>query len=193
MSVRKTFTVILGSGLLLGATYASATPPTASMLADTCVGCHGPAGSSTGPATPSIAGMSAEYFKTTMQEYRKGERHGTIMGRIAKGYSDEEIALMADYFAGQELVRHPQQLDAAKVEAGAALYEKNCGKCHDEKGALADDDAGILAGQWMPYLSYAMEDFVAGKREMPKKMAKKVEKLDSSEIDALLQFFASQQ
>lgn len=193
MSVRKTLTVILGSGLLLGATHLSAAGPTATMLADTCVGCHGPEGSSVGPATPSIAGMSAEYFKTTMQEYKKDERQGTIMNRIAKGYSDEEIALMADYFARQEFVRYPQKLDAAQVEAGAKLYDKSCSKCHDENGALAEDDAGILAGQWMPYLTYTMQDFTSGKREMPKKMKKKVEKLSSSELDALLQFFASQQ
>jgi len=192
MSVRKTLTVILGSGLLLGATHLSAAGPTATMLADTCVGCHGPEGSSVGPATPSIAGVSAEYFRTVMQEYKKDERHGTIMNRIAKGYSDEEIALMADYFAKQEFMRYPQKLDAAQVEAGAKLYDKSCSKCHDENGALADDDAGILAGQWMPYLTYSMQDFTSGKREMPKKMKKKVEKLSSSELDALLQFFASQ-
>lgn len=163
------------------------------MLADTCVGCHGPEGSSVGPAIPSIAGMSAEYFNTVMKEYKADGRYGTIMNRIAKGYSDEEIDLMGDYFAKQDFVRYPQQLDAAKVAAGEKLYDKNCSKCHDEKGALADDDAGILAGQWLPYLTYSMEDFTAGKREMPKKMKKKVEKLDSAELDALLQFFASQQ
>ncbi len=193
MSLRKTLTVILGSGLLLGATHTSAAPPTASMLADTCVGCHGPEGSSVGPAIPSIAGMSAEYFNTVMKEYKADGRYGTIMNRIAKGYSDEEIDLMGDYFAKQDFVRYPQQLDAAKVAAGEKLYDKNCSKCHDEKGALADDDAGILAGQWLPYLTYSMEDFTAGKREMPKKMKKKVEKLDSAELDALLQSFASQQ
>ena len=91
MSVRKTLTVLLGSGLLLGATHLSAAGATATMLADTCVGCHGPEGSSVGPAIPSIAGMSAEYFNTVMKEYKDGTRYGTIMNRIAKGYSDEEI------------------------------------------------------------------------------------------------------
>jgi sulfide dehydrogenase cytochrome subunit len=38
-----------------------------------------------------------------------------------------------------------------------------------------------------------MEDYKAGTREMPKKMKKKVEKLSDAEIEALLQFFASQQ
>ena len=115
------------------------------------------------------------------------------MGRIAKGYSDEEIALMADFFAKQEFKRYPQTLDEKKVEAGAKLYDKNCGKCHDEYGALADDDAGILAGQWLPYLNYSMEDFMSGSRDMPKNMKKKVDALSADEIDAQMQFFASQQ
>jgi sulfide dehydrogenase cytochrome subunit len=203
MSVRKTLAVILGSGLLLGAAHVSATPPTASMLADTCAGCHGPDGSSVGPAIPSIAGMSAEYFNTTMGEYKaykldeegnlEAGRYGTIMNRIAKGYTDEEIALMADFFAGKEFVRYAQNVDAEKVKAGAKLYDKNCEKCHEDNGASPGDDAGILAGQWLPYLNYSMVDFTSGRRDMPKKMKKKVEKLSADDIEALMHFFASQQ
>ena len=192
MSVNKKIAALLGCGMLLGAAQLPAAP-TATMLADTCAGCHGTDGSSTGPATPTIAGMSAEYFKTTMEEYQKGERQSTIMGRIAKGYTDDEIKLMADYFAAQKIVRVKQDLDAEKVAAGAKLYGKNCEKCHDKNGSLADDDSGILAGQWLPYLDYSMQDFRADKRDMPKKMRKKVEKLDDSDIEALLQYFASQQ
>lgn len=192
MSSKTIIAALTGAGLLLG-TAQLAAAPTATMLADTCAGCHGTDGSSLGPATPTIAGMSAEYFKTTMDEYKKDVRKGTIMNRIAKGYSEEEIALMGDYFAAQEFVRYPQDVDPAKVEAGAELYDSNCGRCHDEKGALPDDDAGILAGQWLPYLQYSIADFKSGRRDMPKKMAKKVEKLDDAELEAILQFFASQQ
>jgi len=163
------------------------------MLADTCAGCHGTDGSSAGPATPTIAGMSAEYFKTTMAEYKKDARKATIMNRIAKGYSDEEIALMGDHFAAQKIKRVKQDLDEAKVAAGAKLYGPNCEKCHDKSGSLPEDDSGILAGQWLPYLTYSLEDFKADRREMPKKMRKKVEKLDDSELEALLHYFASQQ
>ena len=193
MSVRKTLAVVLGSGLLLGAAHVSATPPTASMLADTCAGCHGPDGSSVGPAIPSIAGMSAEYFKTTMAEYKTGERYSTIMTRIAKGYTDEEIALMADFFAGKDFVRFAQDVDATKVKAGEKLYGKSCEKCHEDNGASPGDDAGILAGQWLPYLNYTMADFTSDRRDMPKKMKKKVEKLSADDIEALMHFFASQQ
>jgi len=192
MSVGKTLAVILGSGLLLGAGYVSATP-TATMLADTCAGCHGTDGASTGPATPSLAGKSETYIVDSMVAFKSGERPSTVMGRIAKGYSEEEFKLMASVFAKQPIAITRQKLDTAKVDAGSKLYEKNCAKCHDEYGGLADDDSGILFSQWLPYMQFSMEDFKAGSREMPKKMKKKVKKLSDDEIEALLQFFASQQ
>jgi sulfide dehydrogenase cytochrome subunit len=129
----------------------------------------------------------------SMKAFKSGERPGTVMGRIAKGYTEEEFKLMASVFAKQPIAITRQDTDPAKVAAGEELYGANCEKCHDEKGALADDDAGILASQWLPYLQYSMEDFRAGSREMPKKMKKKVDKLSDAEIDALLNFFASQQ
>ena len=192
MSTRKTLTALLGAGLLLGTAHVSAAP-TATMLADTCAGCHGTDGASTGPAAPSIAGLSEEYMVDTMNAFKSGERGSTIMGRIAKGYSEEEFKLMASVFAKQPIATTSQKTDPAKVEAGATLFGSNCEKCHDENGGLADDDAGILASQWLPYMQYSMEDFKSGTREMPKKMKKKVEKLSDDEIDSVLHFFASQQ
>ena len=192
MPVGKTLAVLLGAGLLLGSAHLSAAP-TATMLADTCAGCHGTDGASTGPATPSIAGNSEIYMVDTMKAFKSGERTSTVMGRIAKGYSDEEFKLMASVFAKQPNAITSQKLDVAMVKAGAELFGKNCEKCHDKKGGLADDDSGILASQWLPYLQYSMEDFRGGSREMAKKMKKKVDKLNDDELEALLQFFASQQ
>jgi cytochrome subunit of sulfide dehydrogenase len=192
MHVGKTLAVLLGSGLLLGTAHLSAAP-TATMLADTCAGCHGTDGASTGPATPSIAGNSEIYMVDTMNAFKSGERPSTVMGRIAKGYSEEEFKLMGSHFAKQSIAKTSQKLDAAQVKAGKKLFGKNCEKCHDEKGGLADDDSGILASQWLPYLQYSMVDFKDGSREMVKKMKKKVKKLSDAELDALLQFFASQQ
>ena len=192
MHAGKTLAVLLGSGLLLGTAHLSAAP-TATMLANTCAGCHGTDGASTGPATPSIAGNSEIYMVDSMIAFKNGERPSTIMGRIAKGYSEEEFKLMGSYFAKQPIAKTSQKLDASKVKAGSKLFGKNCEKCHDEYGALADDDSGILASQWLPYLQYSMVDFQAGSREMAKKMKKKVAKLSDAELEALLQFFASQQ
>ncbi|MCB1802786.1 MAG: c-type cytochrome [Gammaproteobacteria bacterium] len=160
-------------------------------MADTCAGCHGTDGQSTGPAIPNLAGISATYFSDSMKAY-KDARPATIMNRIAKGYSDEQIEAMGEYFAAMPVYKANVPHDAAKAKMGAEVYDSGCSKCHDEGGALPDDDAGILAGQWLPWLQYSMVDFKAGHREMPKKMAKEVDKLSDAELEAVLHYFASQ-
>ena len=192
MPSRKTLSILLGTGLLLGAAHVSAAA-SGQALADTCSGCHGTDGASSGPASPSIAGLSETYMVDTMKAFKSGERKSTIMGRIAKGYSDEEFALMAAVYAKLPMASTKQKTDAAKVAAGKAIHEKSCEKCHSENGTLADDDAGILASQWATYLKYSLEDVKSGTRDTGKKMKKKVDKLSDADIDALAHFYASQQ
>jgi len=69
------------------------------MLSNSCAACHGTDGKSPG-AIPSIHGKSASFISQSLKAFRSGERESTVMGRHASGYSDEEIQLIADYFAG---------------------------------------------------------------------------------------------
>jgi sulfide dehydrogenase cytochrome subunit len=186
-------------GTLLACTLAlsgaALATPSGSMLGNTCAGCHGTHGASVGPASPTIAGMDKEVFTDAMKSYRDGSRVSTIMGRIAKGYNDEELAAMAEFFSKQKFVAADQQADEALAKKGAKLHDKYCEKCHEDGGKSAAD-GGVLAGQWLPYMTYSFEDFMAGTREMPKKMKKKVEKMHKKEgddgIKQLLNFYASQ-
>ena len=190
--VRRTVKyALLAGGLALSSVAAAGGMATGSMLGNTCAGCHGTNGHSVGPASPSIAGLNEEYFVDKMKAYKEGTHHSTIMGRIAKGYSDEEIAALAKHFSSQPYQLVSQASDADMAKQGAKLHKKNCEKCHEENG-LKGEEAGKLAGQWMPYLHYTMDDFRAGRSEMPKKMAKKVEKLSDEDVMALLHFYASQ-
>ena len=68
------------------------------LLSLSCTSCHGTYGISPG-AIPTIYGKSREYIIETMKELRNGERDSTVMKRIAKGYSDREIFLIANYFS----------------------------------------------------------------------------------------------
>jgi len=185
--------VLAGSMLASSAAFAGMDRGT--MLANTCAGCHGPNGISQGPATPSIAGMSPDYFIESMSAYAMGDRPSTIMMRIAKGYTDEDIAAMAQYFSKQKFTSAPQQADAKLSTKGKKLHDKYCEKCHSEGGSLADDDAGILAGQWKPYLQYNLHDFTSGNREAPKKMAKKLKKMHEKHgqagVDQLIEYYSS--
>lgn len=171
--------------------------PSAEALAYTCAGCHGTGGQSSGPASPTLAGMSKPVMVETMQGFKSGEIASTIMGRIAKGYTDEQFGLMGEYFAKQKFMEANQPSDAALAKKGAKLHDKYCEKCHSEGGTAAmavEDEVGILSGQWKPYLHYTMNDFISGKRPMPKKMKKKVEALTEKEGDAglkaLLEYYA---
>lgn len=174
----------------------SAATPDASMLANTCAGCHGTDGASIGPATPTIAGLSTEYFIDMMEAYSSDEIPSTVMGRIAKGYTKEEIEQLAKHFAELPFVRLDQNFDKAAAERGAKLHRKFCEKCHEDGGRLGEDDAGILAGQWTPYLRWSMDDYISDKREMTKKMRKKVTKMledhGDEGVEQLLHFYASQ-
>lgn len=196
MKLNKKVLALIVLGGLTVSTNSMAGAPSALALANTCAGCHGIDGSSKGPAIPSIAEMSVEYFKEAMQGYKSDEApKNTIMTRIAKGYSDEEIELMAGYFAKQKMVRQEQTFDAEQVKAGAKLHKKYCEKCHEDGGRSAEDDAGILAGQWTPYLHYTMADYIAGDRTMTKKMKKKVKKAlkaDPQAMEKLINYYGSQ-
>ena len=65
----------------------------------TCYGCHGADGISLG-AVPSMKGMSEEHVRTALMDFKSGKRSGTIMNRIAKGYTDEQIKALAKFVAG---------------------------------------------------------------------------------------------
>lgn len=188
---KKALVALIGSVFMIGGPQVLA-EPSASMMANTCAGCHGTDGKSVGPASPNLAGTSASYFIDSMKGFKDGSRPGTIMDRIAKGYSEKQIESMAAYFAALPVHKANVPVDDAKARAGAAVYDESCAKCHDENGALPDDDAGILAGQWLRYLEYSMADYKSGHREMPKKMKKQVEKLSDAELEAVLHYFASQ-
>ncbi|MEW8497760.1 MAG: c-type cytochrome [Candidatus Thiodiazotropha taylori] len=184
--------LLLGLAVLFPATAAAA--PTGQALAFTCAGCHGTDGSSVGPSSPSIAGMDPEVFIDAMHGYKFDERNSTIMNRIAKGYNDEQIKSMAWFFAKQTLRLKPQKYDAEMAKLGAKLHDEYCEKCHEDGGKPGD--AGTLAGQWMPYLHYTMEDFIDGRREYPRKMRRKVDAAIEAEGDrampALIHYYGSQ-
>ena len=68
------------------------------MLSNSCAACHGTDGKSPG-AIPSIHDKSAQFISGALTEFRSGERPSTVMGRHTRGYSDEEIRLIAEHFA----------------------------------------------------------------------------------------------
>jgi len=70
----------------------------APLAAEGCLGCHGPEGKGAiGGAA--IAGRDRAELIAIVKAFRANERAGTIMGRIARGYTDAEIESVAEHFS----------------------------------------------------------------------------------------------
>jgi len=170
-----------------------------------CAGCHGKDGASTESDVPIIGGYSAKYVGDSLTNYKSKARpcpevkyvagplkgQSTDMCSVAGKLSDADIAALADALAKKPFVRAAQTADAAKAERGKHIHEAKCVKCHEDGGSSPDDDAGILAGQWMPYVRHTFEEFGSGQRPMPKKMKPKFDELTKDDIDALVNYFGS--
>lgn len=63
-----------------------------------CGGCHP---RTAGAAVPPLQGMPAATIETAMRAFRTGERPATVMDRIAKGFSEDEVAAIAAFFAAE--------------------------------------------------------------------------------------------
>ena len=71
------------------------------VLAIGCYSCHGPDGQS--PADiPAIDTLDAETLAGKLHSFASGETETTIMGRIARGYTDDQIDALARYIAQPE-------------------------------------------------------------------------------------------
>jgi sulfide dehydrogenase cytochrome subunit len=93
------FTLVLTLGHAGPAVAADPDPITVALLTGSCSGCHGVAGEGSG-GVPAIAGTkSRDEFVAIMQAFRENQGNPTIMNRIARGYTDAEIAVMAQRFA----------------------------------------------------------------------------------------------
>ena len=69
--------------------------------AASCSGCHA-SNTKVETPVPPLKGRAANDIADAMTEYKTGKRPGTIMDRIAKGFSDEEIRAIAAWYAAQK-------------------------------------------------------------------------------------------
>jgi len=202
--MRRYFFPLIVTGLLLafslGSAYAAA--PAA---AKQCEACHGTNGVTTDKHIPVLAGMSAFYLDGEIQAYKKGlrpcpktkfpndsKKPATDMCDIAKKLSAADVTAVDKFFESQKFVAPDQQFDAAAAAKGKVIHNTECELCHTDGGSEAMDDAGILAGQWIPYLQETFKEYQSGKRTAPEKMKPKIMALKPDQVNALIQFYASE-
>lgn len=181
------------SSLLFGTAITDADAADITNLTAPCAGCHGKDGASQMPQFPIIGGLSALYISDALAAFRDKTRlcNGGIMCQLADGISEQDAKRIGEYFAGKPFVRAKQSFDAELAKRGKAIQQRHCGKCHRDGGSLAQDDAGIMAGQWKPYLQQQFREFKSGQRLMPEMMKPKIDKLSDEDIKALIEYFAS--
>lgn len=70
-------------------------------LAATCANCHGTDGKSLA-GMPRLAGEEKNTLLRKLRDFRSGTTPATIMQQISKGYTDDQLELIAAYFAAQK-------------------------------------------------------------------------------------------
>jgi len=189
--------------LALAATSAGAAD-VESMMAE-CNSCHGPGGVSESSDVPTLAGFPEfvhvdalyvyqdEARPCAESDYRHGDtgKAATTMCAVAADLSEDDIDEIAAAYAELDYVKAEQDFDAGLADAGKALHDEHCDKCHSDAGTDPEDEAGMLGGQMIGYTQTMMAQFVDGSREQPKKMKEKVDLLSADDVTALVHYYGS--
>lgn len=189
---------------VFGALVFATAPLALSAGVENCVACHGQDGISNDPDTPTIAGASDFFIESQLFLFQDGERPcvADLFAKVDGAPAADHCAVVADWseatieevaahYAEQPFQSADQSWDAARAAAGEAIHEANCARCHADAGSDPADDAGILAGQWKPYLVRTMKDYRAGQRYQPATMEREMTQLSDDDIQALAAFYAS--
>ena len=193
--------------LLIGLFASVAIAQDLDAVVENCNSCHGDDGVSQWSDVPTIAGMpefvhaDALFFYRDRErpcvesKYRQGDtsRPATTMCDVVADLDDAMLEDLAAHYFELPFVAAQQEFDAGLAAAGKAVHDADCEKCHSDGGSNPDDEAGILAGQWMGYLENSFKQYASGERDQPKQMKEKLDALSDADITALVHFYASQQ
>lgn len=176
-------------------------------LTNDCDGCHGDSGVSQWSDMPSIAGIDEFAHSEALfiyrdnarpcakSEYRLGDttRPPSDMCSLTMDLTDKDIEALAAHYAALPFVPAAQAFDADLAADGAVIHESECGLCHTDGGSNPADEASILAGQWIGYLERSFLEYRSGERDAPPWMKQKMDALNDDDVQALLNYYASQQ
>jgi len=157
-----------------------------------CGNCHGEDGIGNDPDVPIIAGIPEIIQEDALFAYLDGDRHcGSmpLMCNIVSRLSEDKITELAAHYAALPYEPANEDFDADLAARGKALHESECLICHGS-GPEASE-ASILHGQRMAYLRYALQQYAAGERTQLPAMQEKTSQLSESDIEALLNYYAS--
>lgn len=88
-------------GALAGDGVCAETAVRAEAIAMNCLSCHGESDSSAGITIPGLDRLERGELRQALLDFKYGGKPGTLMPRLAKGYSDDELAAVAEFIAGR--------------------------------------------------------------------------------------------
>ncbi|MBO3706281.1 MAG: c-type cytochrome [Candidatus Accumulibacter sp.] len=100
----KLLPAVAGLGLLAATGFTQAADPNlARNLAATCANCHGTNGKAVpGAGLDALNGIDKAKTLQKLADFRSGAKPASIMHQIVKGYTDEQLDLIATYLAAQK-------------------------------------------------------------------------------------------
>ncbi|MEY4978790.1 MAG: Cytochrome subunit of sulfide dehydrogenase [Pseudomonadota bacterium] len=92
---------LLAAACCLATVCAQAQVNQVRVWAAACASCHGTEGRALS-GMEALAGKDKDELLQKMLDYKTGRKPATLMHQITKGYSDEQLAQIAAYFAAQK-------------------------------------------------------------------------------------------
>jgi cytochrome c553 len=151
------------------------------------------------PTWPNLAGLSATYQYKQLQDYKTGKRQHPIMTGLAAALSDQAMADVAAYYAGQPpataaaSARDLKQAERLVSKGDGARLIPACASCHGFRGEGNIIDIPRLAGQKAAYFKQTMFAYKNGTRtnDIYARMRLLAQALTEEEIALLAEYYAT--
>jgi cytochrome c553 len=161
--------LIGAAGLAPAAAQVDELARAATIIEESCVGCHGRSGESAAPAFPHLSGQHAAYIERQLRDFKSGKRKNRVMRAMVEDLGEADFKALAAYYE-RTLPKPHVALDPALAQQGQALFTRGnpgsgvpaCSACHGAQGH-GTEALPRLAGQHAQYLERQLRAF--GKRE----------------------------
>ena len=136
---------------------------------------------------PKLKGQRPEYLVAALKAYKSGERsHGTMHSQ-ASSLSDQDMADVAAYLAGSQVLKDSKNDVPATARPKAT---ETCLACHGTNGVGITADYPTIAGQHKDYIERALHDYQKGGRKNAI-MAGMAATLSADDIEALAEYYSA--
>ncbi|WP_293752296.1 c-type cytochrome [uncultured Paraglaciecola sp.] len=164
-----------------------------------CAACHGMDGNSPSDMFPKLAGQGEAYLVKQLKEFKSGVRSNAVMAPMVAALSEQDMADLAAYYAGQNTA--PAATSEDLVAAGQAVYRAGnkesgvpaCMACHGPTGAgVPSAKWPALSGQHAIYIEAQLNLFATGSRsnDSNSMMRDIAAKMTADEIKAVSSYVA---